>query len=111
MIVARLNPLAVINLAGLATLKASRTVIGAYDIYNANGTVGYIQLFDVASINSVTLGTTPPNAVIPLAATSRGANEVSAGLVFLNGLVAACTTTANGATTVTTPVSGFLGVE
>ena len=68
----------------------------------------YIQLFDAAAAADITLGTTKPSWVIMI---DQGTGEVSAGdglpthgVVFINGIVIASTTTPTGSTTRETDV-------
>jgi hypothetical protein len=55
----------------------------------------YVQLFDTNDPASVTLGTTTPDFVIPLPP-GAGANVVGSVRDFINGIVAAVTTTPDG---------------
>lgn len=80
------------------TVKGTVGTLGGYVIYNPNATVAYVQLFDVATATTVTLGTTVPDMFIPIPATS-GANVLDGtGIAFANGIKLACTTTATGLT-------------
>lgn len=80
------------------TVKGTVGTLAGYMIYNPNSSVAYVQLFDVATATSVTLGTTVPDVILPIPATS-GANILSdTGIAFANGIKLACTTTATGLT-------------
>jgi len=76
------------------TLKGTAGNLGGYDIYNPNASVAYLQLFDVASATSVTLGTTVPDLVIGVPATSAARIEYTDGIAMTNGMKLACTATA-----------------
>lgn len=65
-------------------------------VYNPNGSVEYIQLFD-ALIAGVTLGTTVPKMVIPIPASTTVSIPVSP-VSFFTGISAAATTTPTGST-------------
>jgi len=117
MIIGEVKPTAIINLAGLASIKATRGHVTSAVIINPNNSLAYLQLFDVSSLSAITLGTTIPNAVIPLTASGAGnatgltVAQIDSGWFFANGIMAACTTTSNGSTTVAIPVNGTLGIE
>lgn len=77
-------------------VKGTAGKLHGYYFYNPNSSVAYVQLFDVASATSVTLGTTAPNMVLGIPATS-GANLSDAiGIAFTLGIKFACTTTETG---------------
>jgi hypothetical protein len=78
-------------------VKASAGTFGGYYAYNPNATVAYIQVFDVASA-SVTLGTTPPDLVFAIPATSAANLEITNGVNMATAMTLACTTTATGST-------------
>lgn len=88
---------------------------GGYMLINLNSSPAYLQVFDTTG--AVTLGTTPPTFVIPIPANATPANGVAAnveltnGIIIVNGIKCAATTTSNGATTVTTGLSGTLWVK
>lgn len=80
------------------TVKGTAGKLNGYFVYNPNASVAYVQLFDVATATTVTLGTTAPDVVIGIPASSA-ANLLDAGGVdFANGIKLACTTTATGST-------------
>lgn len=87
---------------------------GGYMLINLNATPAYLQVFDTTG--AVTLGTTPPTFVIPIPANATAANglaanlELANGIKITNGIKCAATTTSNGATPVSTGLSGTLWV-
>jgi len=64
---------------------------------NTTGAAAYIQIFDVAAIADVSLGTTVPTLVLTIA-TGASATDTygSAGVDFANGVAVASTTTSTG---------------
>jgi hypothetical protein len=78
-------------------VKASAGTFGGYYVYNPNASVAYIQVFDVAS-GSVTLGTTAPDLVFGIPATSAANLEITNGINMATAITLACTTTATGST-------------
>lgn len=81
-----------------------------WSIDNPNSVYAYVQLFNVSSGGSVTLGVTTPNAVIsipPLSST----NVARMGWNFTTGIFAAATTTPTGSTALTTALNPTFGVE
>ena len=78
-------------------LKATQGILDGWAIINQTAAVAYVQVFDVAALASVTIGTTAADAVIPLAA--NGVYHISSvGMPFLNGIAVFSTTTATGGT-------------
>jgi hypothetical protein len=78
--------------------SAAGTLYGL-SVYNPNGSVAYVQSFDVATAGAVTLGTTVPNESWPVPA--NGWYDVpinDIGLLRANGIQLAATTTATGST-------------
>ena len=67
-------------------------------LVNTVAAVGYLQLFDVAALGSVTLGTTVADAVIPIAASAVVDIDLCKPVVFKNGIAAFSTTTSSGLT-------------
>jgi hypothetical protein len=66
---------------------------------NTNASVGYVQVFDVATSGGVTLGTTTPKLSLAIPATNSDGFTLSiAGVQFANGIQVAATTTATGLT-------------
>jgi hypothetical protein len=78
-------------------VKASAGTFGGYYVYNPNASVAYIQVFDVASA-SVTLGTTAPDLVFGIPASSAANLEITNGVNMGTAITLACTTTATGST-------------
>jgi hypothetical protein len=78
-------------------VKASAGTFGGYYAYNPNGTIAYVQVFDVASA-SVTLGTTPPDLVFAIPPASAANLEITNGVNMATAMTLACTTTATGST-------------
>ena len=76
-------------------IQTGEVKLGALAFNNPGAATSYVQLFDVAAANAVTLGTTVPNAVIGLAAGATISGPQDLG--FWKGLVAACTSTPTGA--------------
>lgn len=89
------------------------TDLFGYRVINTNAAIGYLQMFNSATTGAVTLGTTVPDAVIPVPAT--GASVVEAGQLpidgFPLGLVIAATTTPGGSTALVSGVDVVLKVK
>ncbi len=102
------------NLTTTATVSGAVAKFGGYMFLNLNATPAYIQVFNLATSGAVTLGTTTPTFVVPIPANSTAANGAGANLELTNGIAmstgiqVAATTTATGATTVTTGLTGFV---
>ncbi|HSX05665.1 MAG TPA: hypothetical protein VLF69_04310 [Candidatus Saccharimonadales bacterium] len=100
------------SLTTTATVSSAAGKFGGYMFINLNSAPAYIQVFDTTS--AVTLGTTTPTFVIPLPANGTAANGVGAnlemanGIAITNGIKVAATTTATGASTVSTGLTGFV---
>lgn len=100
------------NLTTTATVSSAAGKFAGYMFMNLNSTPAYIQVFDTTG--AVTLGTTTPTFVVPIPANSTAANgaganlELTNGIAITNGIKVAATTTATGATTVTTGLTGFV---
>jgi len=100
------------SLTSTATVSSAAGKFGGYMFINLNSAPAYIQVFDTTG--AVTLGTTTPTFVIPLPANGTPANglganlEITVGIGITNGIKVAATTTATGATTVTTGLTGFV---
>ena len=95
--------------ATVQTVKASGK--GAFylgHIYNANATVNYIQVFDVALASSITLGTTVASYTIPIAP-SLWDKPLSKPYKFRNGCHIAFTTTKTGNTAPGTALDAVFG--
>lgn len=64
---------------------------------NPNASIVYLQMFDVVGAGLVTLGTTPPTLVIPIAASIVTTPTLPPeGIAFANGIIGAITTTPTG---------------
>lgn len=81
-----------------AAVKGSAGQLGGYIIYNPNASVAYVQVFDAATTGAVTLGTTRPDMVIPIPASSGANLEIGKGAAFASGIVVAATTADSNAT-------------
>lgn len=94
------------------TVSSAAGKFGGYQLINLNSVPVYLQCFDTTG--AVTLGSTAPTFVMTLPANATAANGISAtqemanGIALANGLKVAATTTVNGATTVSTGVSGTI---
>ena len=89
------------SLGGTVTQVATGTkTLTAIRAINTTAADAYVQLFDVAAIADVTLGTTLPAWVVlsDPSDLSLGDGLPNGGLMFLNGIAAASTTTATGLT-------------
>lgn len=109
------TPYLVDALTSVVTVSGSaRRFGGLAGVINLNTTPAYLQCFDVASGTAVTLGTTVPTFVVGIPANATAANGVAVvaaldtGIALVNGLKIAATTTAKGASTVATGLSGTL---
>ena len=80
----------------VTTIKASAGNLGSIICGNTNAAMEYLQLFDVAG--TVTLGTTPPDWIVPIPSTNVGGVILVVGLNFANAIKVAATTTATGST-------------
>ena len=95
-----------------ATVSSAAGKFGGYMLMNVNSAPAYVQVFDTTG--AVTLGTTTPTFVIPIPANGTAANGLAAnlemvrGIAITNGIKIAATTTATGATTVSTGLTGFI---
>jgi hypothetical protein len=89
-----------------ATVSGATGKFGGYMFGNPNTSTAYVQVFDTTG--AVTLGSTAPTFVIPIPA-GAGANiEFTNGIAIANGIKVAATTTATGASTVATALTGFI---
>ena len=84
-------------------IKASAGKLGGWYIYNPNATAIYVPIYNVAA-GSVTVGTTNPQIVLCIPATSGANVEFSRGIAFSTAISAAATTTGGGNTAPTTPL-------
>ncbi len=88
------------------TVSGAAGKFGGYMFFNPNTAVAYLQVFDTAG--AVTLGTTTPTFVIPIPAGGAANVEFANGIAVTSGIKIAATTTATGATTVSTATTGFV---
>lgn len=89
------------SLTGTATLiRTGQVFVNFLTAVNTTGSAAYIQLFDAAAAADVTLGTTVPTLVFKSAASDPmdPPHFPEDGVRFVNGVVAASTTTATGST-------------
>ena len=84
-------------------IQTGQTFISGVKVINATASTAYVQLFDAAAAADVTVGTTTPTWVVRSAASdpSADADIPPHGLIFVNGVVAASTTTATGSSAAT----------
>lgn len=82
----------------VVTNKGTPGVMGGYHCYNPAAAVTYLQIFDVASATTVTLGTTVPDLSFGIPAGGGGNLEWANGVAFTLGTKIAATTTATGST-------------
>lgn len=72
--------------------------LGRVYCYNPNSSVAYVQIFN-ATTGNVTLGSTAPSDIVPIAATSTGGWAKSpVGDQYATAISVAATTTYNGST-------------
>lgn len=76
-------------------VKASAGTLGGWYIYNPNATAAYVIIYNVAS-GSVTVGTTNPQMVLAIPATSAANVEFGNGINFTTAIAVAATTTGGG---------------
>ena len=83
------------------------TALRGWNIKNLDATTAYIQFFNNKA-SAVTLGTTTPDWVLPIAASAEIWQILSQddGIGFGKGLSMAVTTTRDGSTLVTTGIQG-----
>jgi hypothetical protein len=88
-------------------IKATSTTLYYLDIDNtANAAISYLKLYNLAS-GSVTVGTTAPDWIIMIAASTRLTIPIPAGTAFGTALAAACLT-AGGTAGTTAPTSAVI---
>jgi hypothetical protein len=78
--------------------KGTAGTFGGYYAYNPNASAAYIQVFDLATATTVTLGTTVPDMIFGIPASSAANLEITNGVNMALGMQLACTTTATGST-------------
>lgn len=81
------------------TIKGTAATLGGYYLFNPAATACYIQMFDVATATTVTLGTTVPDQSLGIpAGSAANIPPVSPGVNWVNGIKIASTTTRLGST-------------
>lgn len=78
-------------------VKASAGTLGGWYIYNPNATATYVIIYNTAQ-GSVTVGTTNPQMVLCIPATSAANQEFGNGINFTTAISVAATTTGGGNT-------------
>lgn len=78
-------------------VKASAGTLGGWYIYNPNATATYVIIYNTAQ-GSVTVGTTNPQMVLCIPATSAANVEFGNGINFTTAISVAATTTGGGNT-------------
>lgn len=85
------------NAGTVIGVKASSAVIYAIDIDNAsNAATTFVKLWNTAS-GSVTIGTTAPDMIIPVPASTRVSIPIPQGITFATAVTVASVTTAGTA--------------
>ena len=79
-------------------VKTGNTLMYGYELHNVSGADAFIQCFNAAALADVTLGTTAPDYVIPVAANGVRGKALSKPLLFPLGLCIFSTTATSGAT-------------
>lgn len=82
----------------VAVKSSAAGTFGGYFISNPNATAACMQVFDIATAGGVTLGTTRPDMVFCVPATSGANIEFANGAAMANGIQVSATTTASGST-------------
>lgn len=88
-------------------IKTGPGKVGGYDFLNPNAASTYIQVFDVAAANNVTLGNTTPTYVIARGANMAWNHEYVNGIQHNNGIVVAATNNATGNVAPANNLTGF----
>jgi len=78
--------------------KSSAGLLYGWHIKNIAAANGYVQVFDVAALASVNLGTTTPKFSIGIEASGKAELSLPFPLLFANGIAIFATTTAGGST-------------
>lgn len=79
-------------------VKTGNTLMYGYELHNVAGADTFVQCFNAAALGDVTLGTTTPDYVIPVAANGIKGKSLSKPLIFTSGLCIFSTTTTAGST-------------
>lgn len=95
-----------------AALSSTATLVSAkprqltgYNIANPNAATVYVQVFDAAATNAVTVGTTSPTFVLAVPGNGVLDGPQLGAVSFASGIVVAATTTATGSTAPSTALS------
>lgn len=81
------------------TVKGTAATLGGWQILNSAATICYLQIFDVATATTVTLGTTVPDQSFGWpAGAAANIPATLPGIAFANGIKIAATTTRAGST-------------
>jgi len=84
-------------LAVKAVVTAGKTQLYGYNISNPNGSVAYVQVFDLLTAD-VTVGSTTPTYTLSVPPSGGLDGVFPLGIMHRYGLVIAATTTATGST-------------
>jgi len=79
-------------------VRATAGLLYGWSVINTTLAVAYVQVFDADAVTDVTLGSTQPRFVIPLAASGVVNVALAKPIVFANGIVVFSTTTPTGST-------------
>jgi hypothetical protein len=79
-------------------VKTGNTLLYGYELHNVASADTFIQCFDKAALSDVTLGSTTPDYVIPVAANGIRGKALTKPLIFVLGLCIFSTTTTAGST-------------
>lgn len=80
----------------LVLVGAGPLGIANFFIYNNDSAAGFVQFFNAAAIGDVTLGSTTPDFVVGIAATSWAQGQMCFPIMFTLGIVMAFATTSTG---------------
>lgn len=78
-------------------VKTGNTLMYGYELHNVSAADAFIQCFNAAALSDVTLGSTSPDYVIPVAANGIKGKSLSKPLIFPLGLCIFSATTTSGA--------------
>lgn len=99
----------------LVLVRSGPTDLWGWDLVNTNAAITYVQMFNVDDISKVTLGTTTPDKVITIPATSGSQVMVQFSkdevIPFSNGLVIVATTTATGSSAPSSAIFANISVR
>ena len=95
----------------LILVGAGPLELSDFFIYNNDASAGFVQFFDAAAIADVTLGTTTPDFVVGIAATSWAQGQLCKPRMFAKGIVIGFATTATGAGATSSTAEVSLGIS